>query len=787
MASRRTTVDTLRAVPINNKSSNPSYKFTEGVNIQPLEYGVVDNIRVICYPYREYKVVVGQWSESTKAEDRETSVNRFLKSFRWREEAERLASVEATLVFHNEGDFARKTLKPGTWLQIQYYNTNIGAWIELGPQLYIWGRSRTDSVRKEAVVTAFDVLSLLNRQDVQNWQFKSDDIKPNGWYAHEIAETVLKDLAFPGTLAKTKRRIPYMYLQNHNPFEVILKAYTRDRQLSNTRYRIQAVGRKVVIEPYTKQKKTWKISASSNEKRDGGSIFNSEWDESLDGLYTEVVVISQSSTTETSTTPVTDQDRANAERDAANNPTTTNPETGTQTPQYSQNVIINAGARAVSHRYPEFGTIRNVVYLDKEVPSEVLKIFARRAVTYVDKLNDEITITTKGLVPMRAGDAVIIDDPKGTTLRGQFFVSAVAHNIESGIHTMDLTISRAAIVPTLYPTREELVPANQPIGIQDVRGPGGLSWFPPLGGAQYEVVGSYGGSKHSGGKTWMDKSAVDVKLAPGSPIFAPVGGYVVYSGYPGLGTAHTKKGHAVLLSAGSSGPTIYVSGMVDREAGVVKDRSISKGDILGYAGSEPIHFALSKGGPKDYKASFGINPTPYLKSATSGTAGSNSNSNSTNSPANPMNGPTADRVNEWIKKLSPNSPMNGMGEHFIKHCTKNNINADFLVALGQMETGLGTTGQGRPYGTTPYNAFGFASNNTFSGYPEAIKRAAEVLKRYYFSEGRYTIATIIAKYSPPGAANDPNGTNAQHPYNIAKVMERMGYSGGVNIDVRLNR
>jgi len=413
--------------PQNRRVVTPSGTRTETVLV-PQTGGNVDKVRILAFPIRE----------------RMTILDEVILDFTWSEDALTSASVQADITVKNIGDFAKDVLKPGTWLQPQYLDPFTESWHNLDPQLYVWERSRTDRVQQTASVTAFDILSFVARQDEANWLFKRDKKHKGGWFAHQIAKTILFELEIQSKLVIGKYKIPYLYLQNHNPFEVILKAYTRDRQISNIRYRVQARGRKFTVLPYTKQDRTWVISDDSN-------LIESEWRESLDGLKTEVVVISATA-------------GQNGE-------------------------IINAGARAISPKVREYGRIRDVVYLDRNVRPEVLKVFAREALKYVSKTTDEIRIRAQGLIPMRAADAVFIED-KGTGLSGRFFVKNITHNVSSGTHIMDIELSRAAIVPTLFPSRDELVKSTGSaiIGVKSTEGPLGVAWFPPLGAKKFRVT-----------------------------------------------------------------------------------------------------------------------------------------------------------------------------------------------------------------------------------------------------------------------------------------------------------
>lgn len=372
--------------------------------------GNIEVLRILAAPYRERTAVL----------------NEVLIEINWTEEAYQLASVEADIVVKNNGGFAKDVLKPGTWLQIQFFDMFHRKWLNIDPQLYVWDRAQTDDVAREARVHAFDISSFLHNQDTQDWFFKKDKKHKEGWTAYEIARTVLMDLEVPSRLAKTKYKIPWLYMQEHTPFEAILKAYTRDRQITGVRWRIQAENRKVTVMPFTKQNKVWVITAGSN-------LISAEWTESLNTRKTEVIVLA--------TAPKTGKTR---------------------------------GARATSAKVREFGRIREVIYLEKNINSAQLKSFAREALRYVDRFETTVRVTSEGLAPLRAGDAVYISDKKGTGLDGRFFITEITHNFTASGHSMDLGLSEISIVPTLYPSRDELVS-----GITSVNSVGPVGSQPP--------------------------------------------------------------------------------------------------------------------------------------------------------------------------------------------------------------------------------------------------------------------------------------------------------------------
>jgi hypothetical protein len=64
----------------------------------------------------------------------------------------------------------------------------------------------------------------------------------------------------------------------------------------------------------------------------------------------------------------------------------------------------------------------------------------------------------------------------------------------------------------------------------------------------------------------------------------------------------------------------------------------------------------------------------------------------------------------------------------------------------------------------------------YDSIPDSINDAARNLSQNYISQGLTTIPAIAAKYSPVGASNDPNKTNAQWPGQVSRIYSAMGGS-----------
>ena len=66
-----------------------------------------------------------------------------------------------------------------------------------------------------------------------------------------------------------------------------------------------------------------------------------------------------------------------------------------------------------------------------------------------------------------------------------------------------------------------------------------------------------------------------------------------------------------------------------------------------------------------------------------------------------------------------------------------------------------------------------SQHQSFASLEAGIEAGAALLKRGYISQGLTTPAAIGRKWAPPGAANDPNRTNAMWPGLVAKEMARL--------------
>jgi cell wall-associated NlpC family hydrolase len=133
----------------------------------------------------------------------------------------------------------------------------------------------------------------------------------------------------------------------------------------------------------------------------------------------------------------------------------------------------------------------------------------------------------------------------------------------------------------------------------------------------------------------------------------------------------------------------------------------------------------------------------------------------------------AQQIDSFLQ--SQGSPMAGAGTSFVSAGREAGLDPRYLVALTGAESSFGL------HLFRPFNPFGWGYAS-FDSWDQAIRTVATGLQAGYLAEGRTDVFSIAAKYSPVGASNDPNGTNGEEPYNVARFLTQLG--GNPN-DIRL--
>lgn len=120
----------------------------------------------------------------------------------------------------------------------------------------------------------------------------------------------------------------------------------------------------------------------------------------------------------------------------------------------------------------------------------------------------------------------------------------------------------------------------------------------------------------------------------------------------------------------------------------------------------------------------------------------------------------------------------GKAQAFLNAGTQNQIDPVLLAAIARLETGNGTSNAVKNY-NNPGGLMDPSSSQMkgfmkFATLDEGINAMARNLYKNYIGMGITTIEAIGAKYAPPGAANDPHGTNGLWPVLVTKFVAQMG-------------
>ena len=127
---------------------------------------------------------------------------------------------------------------------------------------------------------------------------------------------------------------------------------------------------------------------------------------------------------------------------------------------------------------------------------------------------------------------------------------------------------------------------------------------------------------------------------------------------------------------------------------------------------------------------------------------------------------------DWAQKLP--EPMRHLGPAFEKYGKQYKLDPRFLAAISMLETGSGTSKAFK----NKNNAMGVSDSKGpigFGSADQSIERMARVLASDTGPyKGARTIAEIGKIYAPPGAGNDPNGTNGHWPSGVSKFYQQLG-------------
>ena len=128
-------------------------------------------------------------------------------------------------------------------------------------------------------------------------------------------------------------------------------------------------------------------------------------------------------------------------------------------------------------------------------------------------------------------------------------------------------------------------------------------------------------------------------------------------------------------------------------------------------------------------------------------------------------------------------PIQKLKSSFEKAGSKYNVDPAFLMAIAIMETGHGKSSAFR----TKRNAMGVTDGDIVRTFPKVEDSINHMAKTLANPNGPYkgltTVDEIAKKYSPVGADNDVNKTNAQWPKIVKKLMKQLNREDVDNLTV----
>jgi len=220
---------------------------------------------------------------------------------------------------------------------------------------------------------------------------------------------------------------------------------------------------------------------------------------------------------------------------------------------------------------------------------------------------------------------------------------------------------------------------------------------------------------------------------------------------------------------GGAGPSAVVIDPADQKAyeSKVQDFENDSFGMYGRAKSEVADFLKMNPSPSMEKA------TEFLKGLKVNIEAGATNSDWLKDKPKPMTGKEVSSV-DLPSKLAP------LADDFVKYGKQYGVDPRFLSAISRLETANGTSSAFR----NKNNAMGVSNAKgpiSFSSASQSIERMARVLSSKKGPYGRATTLKEIARiYAPPGAGNDPNGTNSYWPRGVAKYLRQMGIEDPYN-------
>lgn len=207
----------------------------------------------------------------------------------WNDSLEQ-AAMQGTITLWDPIDAANKNrnlnpIRKGNRLIISVYDIASKKLKELN-RFVIWEKTKNSSSDPEIQITFYDSLIYLMKSE-DSFLFTKDKAHKKGWTAREITQVICRKYQIPiKKLPQAKHRIPYFRIDSGSVYDVILKAWTEERQYTKVRYVIRAEGDGIAIFAKRDLNKFWGIV-------EGENLIDSSFTDSLENMYTALTIVSE--------------------------------------------------------------------------------------------------------------------------------------------------------------------------------------------------------------------------------------------------------------------------------------------------------------------------------------------------------------------------------------------------------------------------------------------------------------------------------------------------------------
>lgn len=268
-------------------------------------------------------------------------------------------------------------------------------------------------VRFIGIIFAYDISSegalSITAHDSNVYLSKSTDSRLfKNKKASEIIRMLASDFGIPiGNIADTGYVIPYIRLSNLTVYDMVLKVLTLTRKQTGKRFFIRNDAGKLVL--------TTGASSAKYLFKDGENIISASYSRSIEDTRTQAKVMGGPKGKETV-------------------------------------VVVKDDAKRT-----KYGIMQAFEQMDEKATASQIKQRAQALLKEQAVVEEQLSVVVLGVPEVDVGTAVYAVN-KMTATYGAYYVSGISHTYSSGLHVMDLELTRTYELPDIEVNDDELKP-----------------------------------------------------------------------------------------------------------------------------------------------------------------------------------------------------------------------------------------------------------------------------------------------------------------------------------------